>query len=66
MCEEVSACVNADHELRHKQSFLSNNHVQNLRGMIDVYGQLSADYATQEGDQMAPIGRMLRRLLGEG
>ena len=26
--------------------------------MVDVYGQLSADYATQRGDQMAPIGRL--------
>ena len=32
------------------------NH-ENRRGMVDVYGQLSADYATQRGDQMAPIGR---------
>ena len=32
--------------------------------MVDVYGQLSADYATQRGDQMAPIGRMIRRILG--
>ena len=37
---------------------------ENLRGMVDVYGQLSADYATQKGDQMAPIGKMLKRLLG--
>lgn len=40
------------------------NH-ENLRGMVDVYGQLSADYATQTGDQMGPIGKMVRRLLGE-
>jgi hypothetical protein len=39
------------------------NH-ENLRGMVDVYGQLSADYATQTGDQMAPIGRMMKRILG--
>ena len=39
------------------------NH-ENLRGMVDVYGQLSASYATQAGDQMAPIGRMMKRLLG--
>ena len=39
------------------------NH-ENLRGMIDVYGQLSAEYATQVGDQMAPIGRMVRHLVG--
>lgn len=40
-----------------------HNH-ENLRGMVDVYGQLSASYATQRGDQMAPIGRMIKRLLG--
>eukprot|EP00756_Hemistasia_phaeocysticola_P050735 Hpha_TRINITY_DN25924_c0_g1::TRINITY_DN25924_c0_g1_i1::g.185476::m.185476 len=40
-----------------------NNH-ENLRGMVDVYGQLSADYATQTGGQMAPIGRMIKRLMG--
>jgi hypothetical protein len=39
------------------------NH-ENLRGMIDVYGQLSADYATQKGDQMQPLGKMLKRLMG--
>ena len=38
------------------------NH-ENLRGMIDVYGQLSADYATQKGDQMEPLGKMLKRLM---
>jgi len=40
-----------------------NNH-ENLRGMVDVYGQLGADYATQKGGQMEPIGKMLKRLLG--
>eukprot|EP00756_Hemistasia_phaeocysticola_P002630 Hpha_TRINITY_DN1178_c0_g1::TRINITY_DN1178_c0_g1_i1::g.113135::m.113135 len=40
-----------------------NNH-ENLRGMVDVYGQISADYATQTGGQMAPIGRMIKRLMG--
>ena len=40
------------------------NH-ENLRGMVDVYGQLSADYATQKGDQMEPIGNMMKRLLGK-
>eukprot|EP00656_Telonema_subtile_P028702 TRINITY_DN3129_c0_g2_i1.p1 TRINITY_DN3129_c0_g2~~TRINITY_DN3129_c0_g2_i1.p1 ORF type:complete len:762 (+),score=135.77 TRINITY_DN3129_c0_g2_i1:98-2383(+) len=40
-----------------------NNH-ENRRGMVDIYGQLSADYATQKGDQMEPIGNMLKRLLG--
>ena len=39
------------------------NH-ENLRGMVDVYGQLSADYATQNGDQMKPVGKMVRRLMG--
>ena len=34
--------------------FLHN--YKNLRGIVDVYGQLSADYATQTGHQMAPIG----------
>eukprot|EP00933_Yihiella_yeosuensis_P006300 TRINITY_DN11099_c0_g1_i2.p1 TRINITY_DN11099_c0_g1~~TRINITY_DN11099_c0_g1_i2.p1 ORF type:complete len:755 (-),score=103.78 TRINITY_DN11099_c0_g1_i2:308-2572(-) len=40
-----------------------HNH-ENLRGMADVYGQLSEDYSTQKGLQMAPIGKMLKRLLG--
>ncbi|KAL1500433.1 hypothetical protein AB1Y20_013090 [Prymnesium parvum] len=40
-----------------------HNH-ENLRGMIDVYGQLSPDYATQKGDQMEPIGAMLKHLMG--
>jgi len=40
-----------------------DNH-ENVRGMVDVYGQLSAEYATQKGGQMAPIGGMLKRLLG--
>ena len=39
------------------------NH-ENLRGMVDVYGQLGGEYATQTGHQMRPIGAMLRRLLG--
>ena len=37
---------------------------ENDRGLVDVYGQLSADYATQTGHQMAPIGAMIRRLVG--
>ncbi len=40
-----------------------NNH-ENRRGMVDVYGQLSPEYATQMGGQMQPIGAMLRRLMG--
>jgi len=40
-----------------------DNH-ENVRGMVDVYGQLSEDYATQKGDQMEPIGRMMKRLMG--
>lgn len=36
---------------------------ENVRGMVDVYGQLSDDYATQKGDQMQPIGRMMKRLM---
>lgn len=40
-----------------------HNH-ENLRGMVDVYGQLSANYATQKGYQMEPIGKMVKRLLG--
>ena len=39
------------------------NH-ENLRGMVDVYGQLSPEYATQLGGQMQPIGAMIRRLMG--
>ena len=31
------------------------NH-ENLRGMVDVYGQTTPQYATQTGDQMEPIG----------
>ena len=45
------------------QKRFPQNH-ENLRGMVDVYGQISADYATQTGGQMAPIGKMLKRLLG--
>lgn len=45
------------------QNRFPTNH-ENLRGMVDVYGQLSADYATQKGFQMEPIGKMLKRLLG--
>lgn len=37
---------------------------ENRRSMVDVYGQMSADYATQTGGQMQPIGRMVKRLLG--
>jgi hypothetical protein len=29
-----------------------------------VYGQLSADYATQNGGQMKPIGAMVKRIMG--
>ena len=39
-----------------------HNH-ENLRGMVDVYGQTTAEYATQNGEQMQPIGKMVRRLL---
>jgi len=42
-----------------------HNH-ENRRGMVDVYGQLEADYATQKGSQMRPIGDMLKHLLGIG
>ena len=35
-----------------------------LRGLSDVYGQLSADYAMQSAYQMRVAGRILRRLLG--
>ena len=35
-----------------------------LRGLSDVYGQLSADYATQNGYQMRAAGRILRRVMG--
>lgn len=40
-----------------------NNH-ENKRGMKDVYGQMTAEYATQKGSQMEPIGNMLKKLLG--
>jgi len=40
-----------------------DNH-ENARGMVDVYGQLGNDYATQKGGQMEPIGKMVKRLLG--
>merc|ERR1712224_825396 len=39
------------------------NH-ENLRYMADVYGQMSANYATKKGYQMEPIGKMVKRLLG--
>ena len=39
-----------------------DNH-ENLRGMVDVYGQLSELYATQKGGQMEPTGKMIQRLL---
>ena len=45
------------------QTQFPQNH-ENLRGLVDVYGQLNADYATQIGDQMAPIGNMIKRLIG--
>ena len=45
-----------------KERFPENH--ENLRGMVDVYGQLSADYATQNGDQMKPIGNMMKKLIG--
>jgi len=34
------------------------------RGLSDVYGQLSDDYAMQSGYQMRVVGKILRRLLG--
>lgn len=40
------------------------NH-ENLRGMVDVYGQISANYATQTGSQMGPIGSMIKRIMGQ-
>lgn len=40
-----------------------DNH-ENLRGMVDVYGQMGNNYATQKGGQMEPIGKMVKRLLG--
>jgi len=45
------------------QKRFPDNH-ENLRGMVDVYGQLSADYATQNGGQMKPIGAMVKRIMG--
>ena len=33
------------------------------RGLFDVYGQLSSDYATQNGPHMKMIGKMLKRLM---
>jgi hypothetical protein len=32
--------------------------------MVDVYGQLTPLYATQQGGQMEPTGKMLKRLIG--
>ena len=32
--------------------------------MVDVYGQMTSDYANQLGGQMAPTGRMIKRLFG--
>jgi len=40
-----------------------NNH-ENRRGMKDVHGQMTPEYATQKGTQMEPIGKMLKKLLG--
>jgi len=40
-----------------------DNH-ENRRGLVDVYGQMGADYATQKGGQMQVIGKMVKRLLG--
>lgn len=37
-----------------------------LRGLSDVYGQLSDDYAMQSGYQMRVGGRILKRILGIG
>jgi hypothetical protein len=45
------------------RSMYPNNH-ENFRGMVDVYGQLSPLYATQQGGQMEPTGKMIRRLIG--
>jgi hypothetical protein len=45
------------------QKRFPENH-ENLRGMVDIYGQLSANYATQKGYQMEPIGKMVKRILG--
>lgn len=39
-----------------------NNH-ENRRGMKDVYGQMTAEYATQKGSQMEPIGKMLNKIM---
>jgi len=45
------------------QTRFPDNH-ENVRGMVDVYGQLTPEYATQKGGQMQPIGNMIKRLLG--
>merc|ERR1711957_974646 len=44
--------------------FLYPNNHENKRGMKDVYGQMTAEYATQKGSQMEPIGNMLKKILG--
>jgi len=34
------------------------------RGLLDVYGQLTPEYATQQGIPMRVVGRILKRILG--
>jgi len=34
------------------------------RGLLDVYGQLTPEYATQQGVPMRVVGRVLKRVLG--
>ena len=41
--------------------FPAANEVQ--RGLLDVYGQLSEDYATQSAPQMNTFGRILKAVL---
>jgi hypothetical protein len=45
------------------RSMYPDNH-ENFRGMVDVYGQMSPLYATQQGGQMEPTGKMIKRLIG--
>ena len=45
------------------QTRFPQNH-ENLRGLCDVYGQLGANYSTQIGGQMKPIGAIMKKLIG--
>jgi len=48
----------------HVDSELHGNSQEIQRGLLDVYGQLTPEYATQQGVPMRLTGRVLRRVLG--